>query len=209
MVHTDSRLLKSDWKVQSSFGAAWIAGKGKRNADRRVSNRPRFASAAACSAEHARLSAFHHGSSLGTIHRQGAASCHASWDVAERRSVTIRLPAAEPNAVCAGVPALDLSQSSRGPVCSAGRLMPETARHDYRRPDGRVLQADRRPRDLRDPGLPRCWRAGGRDRPGGCGRHCRRNASGRPGPGSALISHLCRYARARGIPCRPAAQAGK
>jgi hypothetical protein len=39
--------------------------KGKRNADRRVSNRPRLTGAAACSAEHARLSAFHRGSSWG------------------------------------------------------------------------------------------------------------------------------------------------
>ena len=60
-----------------------------------------------------------------------------------------------------------------------------------------------------DPGLPRCWRPGGRDRPGGGDRHRRRYARGRPGPGSALVSHLCGYARARGIPCRPAAQSGR
>ena len=41
------------------------------------------------------------------------------------------------------------------------------------------------------------------------GRHyAGRDASGRPSPSSPLISHLCRYARARGIPCRPAAQSG-
>src|SRR3984957_9659027 len=34
---------------------------GKRNADRRVSNRPHLTDAAACSSEHARLSAFHRG----------------------------------------------------------------------------------------------------------------------------------------------------
>ena len=103
----------------------------------------------------------------------------------------------------------DRGEGPRNPRCGCCRgALRRDHPHDYRRPDGRVLQADRRPRDLRDPGLPRCWRAGGRDRPGGCGRHCRRDASGRPGPGSALISHLCRYARARGIPCRPAAQSG-
>ena len=47
--------------------------------------------------------------------------------------------------------------------------------------DGRTagfLQADRRPRDLQDPGLPRCWRAGGRDHPGGGDSHRRRDAGG-------------------------------
>ena len=34
------------------------------------------------------------------------------------------------------------------------------------------------------------------------------HAGGRPGSGSALVSHLCRDPRARGIPCRPGAQSG-
>ncbi len=77
----------------------------------------------------------------------------------------------------------DRGEGPRNPRCGCCRgALRRDHPHDYRRPDGRVLQADSRPGDLRDPGLPRCWRAGGRDRPGGCGRHCRRDASGRPGP---------------------------
>ena len=80
--------------------------------------------------------------------------------------------------------------------------------HDHRRPDGRVLQADRRPRDVHDPGLPRRWRAGGRDRPGGGDRHGRRDAGGRPGPGSTLVSHLRRNVWCAPHTTRPAARSG-
>src|SRR5258707_11344447 len=53
-----------------------------------------------------------------------------------------------------------------------------------------------------------CWREGGRDRPGGGDSYRRRDAGGRPCASSALISHLCRYPRARRIPRRPAATSG-
>ena len=50
--------------------------------------------------------------------------------------------------------------------------------HDHRRPDGRLLQADRRPRDVQDPGVPRRRRARGGHRPGSGGGHGRRDARG-------------------------------
>jgi hypothetical protein len=84
----------------------------KRNADRRSISCPhqrvrlaprecRLAPTPRCG--RARLSAFHHGSGLESIPSLGAASGHASGDVAERRSVTVPLPGAEADAVCAGV----------------------------------------------------------------------------------------------------------
>ena len=50
--------------------------------------------------------------------------------------------------------------------------------HDHRRAHVRLLQADRRPRDLQDSRLPRRRRTGGRDHPGRGDRHHCRNASG-------------------------------
>ena len=74
--------------------------------------------------------------------------------------------------ICPGRP--DRSEGPRNPRCGCrGGALRRDHPHDHRRPDGRVLQADRRPRDGRDPRLPRCWRAGGRDRPGGGDRDSR------------------------------------
>ena len=101
-----------------------VRKEGKRNADRRVSFPPRLAGAAACSAEYARLSAFHHGSSLGIRHRQGAAHRRAkrrrsttaiamlpgTWRSAD--PVVVPIPGAEPTQFVRALPALDLSQSS-------------------------------------------------------------------------------------------------
>src|SRR6476620_5428918 len=61
-----------------------------------------------------------------------------------------------------------------------------------------LLQADRRPHDLQDVGLPRCWRAGSGDHPSGGDSHRRENAGGRLGAHSPLVSHLRRNTRSRG-----------
>ncbi len=113
----------------------------KRNADRRSVSCPhqrvRFAPrecrlAPTLRCGRARLSAFHHGSSLGTIHRQGAASGHASGDLAERRSCCVPLPGEEPTQFMRALPAptcpFIVQRAPRGPVRSAGMLMPEAAR---------------------------------------------------------------------------------
>ncbi len=141
-------------KSDRSFASAWIAGsspamtKGrnetkkirKRNADRRSVSCPhqrvRFAPrecrlAPTLRCGRARLSAFHHGSALGSIHPQGAASGHASWDVAERRSCSRPLPGAEPTQFVRALPAPHLSQSSEHLAAQSvvlGWLMPEAAR---------------------------------------------------------------------------------
>ncbi len=60
-----------------------------------------------------------------------------SWDLAERRSVTIPLPGAASDAVCAGVTRprpVPVQRAPRGPVRSAGRLMPKAARERFATP---------------------------------------------------------------------------
>jgi hypothetical protein len=71
------------------------------------------------------------GSSLGTRRRQGAASGHASWDVAERRSCSHPHSWGSTDTVSAGVTRprpVPVQRAPRSLVCSARRLMPKAAR---------------------------------------------------------------------------------
>ncbi len=73
---------------------------------------------------------------LGTAHPKGPAPGHASGDLAERRSLDPP-SGGDPHAVCAGVtrPHLSLVQRApRGPVRSAGMLMPKAARERFTTP---------------------------------------------------------------------------
>ena len=136
MVHGDSRLAKQNRKDRSRFASAWIAGsspamtalsfkngrKQEREAERRQTLAPtcRAAGTAACCSQHARLSAFHHGSDLRAFARCARLQARFPGTWRERRSVTILLPEAASGAVDAGVTRPRLSQSS-GSTPPAGR----------------------------------------------------------------------------------------
>jgi hypothetical protein len=82
----------------------------------------------------------------GTRHPKGPASGHASWDVAERRSCSRPHSWGRTDTVCAGVTRprpVPVQRAPRGPVRSAGRLMPEAARERFAMPPAGAALAPR------------------------------------------------------------------